>query len=317
MPDMSVIICAHNPRPDYLHRVLDALRYQTLPVDQWELLLVDNASKEPLRAAWNISWHPNARHISESVPGLAHARQCGIREMATDLLVFVDDDNILAPNYLAESLRISQEWPELGTWGSGIIEPEFEIPPPDYLKQLVPYVALRNADAAYWGNIPTCKWATPWGAGHCVRAVVARAYCDFSVKSPIRISGRTGKFLWAGEDLEIDYVACSTGQGMAVFPELKLTHLIPKERISESYLLRIYEGTLGSECLLAYKWWGIRPHNPLSILGILDFLVHSLFYRGLRRRMYFAQKRAVRKVLKLINEASANDVIGRGHRNGP
>jgi hypothetical protein len=226
-----------------------------------------------------------------------------MREMSADLLVFVDDDNVLAPNYLFEALRISNEWPELGAWGSGSTEPEFELNPPSYLKELVPYVALRNANVPYWSNIPTCKWATPWGAGHCVRASVAVAYCDFSKNSTIRISGRTGKSLFAAEDLEINYVACGMGLGMAIFPDLKLTHLIPKERVFESYLLRIYEGTLASECLLAYKWQGILPRNPLTILGVLDFLANILARRGLQRRMYFAQKRAVLKVLNIIKSA--------------
>ena len=279
------------------------MREQTLPVEKWELLLVDNASDERLESSWDISWHPSARHIFEGKLGVAYARQRGIDEMSADFLVFVDDDNVLAPDYLSEALRISHEWPELGAWGSGSISPEFEVTPPSHLKELVPYVTIRNADAAYWSNVPTCKWAMPWGAGHCVRANVARAYCEHSRKSLIPILSRTGKSLWACEDIEIDYVACSMGLGMAIFPELKLTHLIPKERISEDYLLRVYEGTLGSECLLAYKWLGIRPHDPLTILGILDFLAHSLLYHGLQRRMYLAQKRAVRKVLQIIKGA--------------
>ena len=45
MISISAIICTHNPRPDYLRRVLDALKAQTLPKEQWELLLIDNASK--------------------------------------------------------------------------------------------------------------------------------------------------------------------------------------------------------------------------------------------------------------------------------
>ena len=42
MLDASVIICTHNPRPDYFARVLDGLRNQTLPMHRWELLIVDN-----------------------------------------------------------------------------------------------------------------------------------------------------------------------------------------------------------------------------------------------------------------------------------
>ena len=116
MISISVIICAHNPRPDFFCHVLEALRNQTLPLIQWELLLVDNASKESLQAAWDISWHPNGTHITESKLGLAHARQTGMVEASADLLVFVDDDNVLAPDYLSEVIRIGQEWPRLEVW---------------------------------------------------------------------------------------------------------------------------------------------------------------------------------------------------------
>jgi hypothetical protein len=62
----SVIICSHNPRDDYLSRVLDALRLQTLSMAQWELLLVDNASNDELRRKWDVSWHPHGRHIRKT-----------------------------------------------------------------------------------------------------------------------------------------------------------------------------------------------------------------------------------------------------------
>src|SRR4051812_49081425 len=107
MPGVSVIICAHNPRPDYLQRALDALKAQSLPQPQWELLLIDNASKEPLASAYDLSWHSRARHIRENELGLTAARLCGIRESTGELLVFVDDDNVLAPDYLANAWEIS------------------------------------------------------------------------------------------------------------------------------------------------------------------------------------------------------------------
>ena len=69
--NISVVICTHNPRPDYLRRTLDALKTQTLPQEQWELLLVDNASEKALTGVWDLSWHPRARHIRENELGLA------------------------------------------------------------------------------------------------------------------------------------------------------------------------------------------------------------------------------------------------------
>jgi glycosyltransferase involved in cell wall biosynthesis len=45
---ISVIICTHNPREDYLRQTLAAWRAQTLPTAQGELRLIDNASKRNL-----------------------------------------------------------------------------------------------------------------------------------------------------------------------------------------------------------------------------------------------------------------------------
>ena len=62
---LSVIICTHNPRPEYFRRALESLHAQTMPFEQWELLIIDNASEELLRNTWDISWHPRGRHVLE------------------------------------------------------------------------------------------------------------------------------------------------------------------------------------------------------------------------------------------------------------
>src|SRR5277367_5769846 len=98
--EISVIVCTHNPRADYLRRTLDALREQNFPLNKWELLLIDNASEKPLAEVYDLSWHPQGRHVRELELGLTAARVRGIRESNGGLLVFVDDDNVLAPDYL-------------------------------------------------------------------------------------------------------------------------------------------------------------------------------------------------------------------------
>lgn len=304
MLDASVVICAHNPRPKHFRRVLDALRCQTLPLEKWELILIDNASERRLETAFDLSWHPNARHVFEGKLGVTYARQRGMREMSSDLLIFVDDDNVLHKNYLSDAIKIGNEWPELGVWGAGSIVPEFEVEPPSYLKELIPYLSLRSTDGIYFSNVPTCNWAAPWGAGLCIRSNVVIAYDQFSCRAGVHIASRTGRTsLSGGEDLEIDYVACSQGLGMGVFPGLVITHLIPKERITEDYLLKVYEGTIHSDYLLAYKWRGKIPRNSRTFLGVLDLAASALVRRGLQRRMLLAQKRAARKAWNVIKTA--------------
>ena len=154
----SVIICTHNPRLHYLCRVLEALRNQTLPLERWELLLIDNASREPLTSKTSdMSWHPHARHIREDQLGLSSARLRGMREATSDLLVFVDDDNVLELNYLSEVIRIKRDWPLLGVWGSGATVPEFEVEPADNLRGFLWMLALRVVDCARWSNVFQCN----------------------------------------------------------------------------------------------------------------------------------------------------------------
>src|SRR6516162_144183 len=123
---LSVILCTHNPRHDYLCRVPASPRGQTLPDEQWEFLVVDNSSKQPLGEIWDISWHPRGRHVREAELGLTPARVRGIQESSGELLVFVDDDNLLAPDFLARVTAMSARYPGLGVFGAGILEPEFE-----------------------------------------------------------------------------------------------------------------------------------------------------------------------------------------------
>src|SRR5450759_5157394 len=79
--EISVIICTHNPRPHYFSRVLAALRSQTLPMVHWELLVIDNASQEPLTSdTYDLSWHPYARLVREEELGLSAARIRGMNE---------------------------------------------------------------------------------------------------------------------------------------------------------------------------------------------------------------------------------------------
>ena len=309
--DLSVIICAHNPRLDYLRRVLEALRNQTVPTDRWELLIIDNASNTPLKEILDLSWHSGARCILENQVGLAAARQRGIKESSANLIVFIDDDNILDLNYLKEAMSIEEKWPLLGAWGSGSIVPQFEVQPAEYLIEFVPYLAVRKTQIARWGNVPFTE-ATPWGAGLCVRRNVAEAYVKFYDLCRIQISGRKGDKLLSGEDVEIALVACESGLGTGVFPELQIIHLIPKERVSEDYFVKIHEGHQLSNFLLEYKWRGIAPPNAFSPWEVLSLIKHVLKNRGVKRRMYLGRARAALLARRMI---AASEVRARSrHR---
>jgi hypothetical protein len=127
-------------------------------------------------------------------------------------------------------------------------------------------------------------------------------YSKFCDQSPIYITDRQGDSLFSGGDVEISYVCCRHGLGIGIFPELKLTHLIPRRRLSEDYFVRLAEGTCFSGFLLDYKWRHIVPQSPCNIKTILSILKTILLYRGVDREMRFAWVRALAKANRIIKK---------------
>lgn len=253
---LSVAICTHRPRPDFLARTLEALRGQTLSSEHWELLVIDNASEPPL--APDLSWHPHARVVVEPTLGLTPARLRGFREAATNLVILVDDDNVLAPDYLEYCARIAQEWPHLGVWGGQTIA-EFEVQPPAWATPYL-WLAIREFQGDRWSNVPFTHEAMPFGAGLCVRRAVWEAYSRLVENdSRRRALDRTGGRLLGCGDTDIVLTACDIALGTGLFAGLKLHHLIPKRRIEEDYLLELVESTTYSNTLLK----GLRGAEPM------------------------------------------------------
>jgi glycosyltransferase involved in cell wall biosynthesis len=259
-PNASVIICTHNPRADYLARVLGALREQTLPKEQWELLLIDNCSREPL-ASWNLSWHPRARIVREEELGLTAARLRGIRESKGDPLVFIDDDNLLSPEYLTESLRIGGAYAFLGAWGGQVI-PEFEEQPTADVCPFLRYLLIRKFDEIKWSNTINFHETTPCGAGMCIRRAVSDEYASLLASDPRRKElDRKGELIFAGGDSDMALCSRRLGLGTGLFPSLKLDHLIPENRVKRSFFLKAAFGGGYSFTLLDYLH-GLKKNRP-------------------------------------------------------
>jgi hypothetical protein len=316
MVDASVIICSHNPRPHYLRRVLSALKDQTLAKDRWELLLIDNASDKPLAPDYDLSWHRAAAHVREPELGLAFARRCGIQKAKGDIFVFADDDNLLDGGYLEQALGIGVSNPNLGTWGAGTIRGEFERELARHLRPYSNYLALRDNKQTYFSNILTCGAAIPLGAGLCVRSTVANEYLRFCANpANIRITGRRGTSLVGHEDYEISFVGCQMGFGMGVFPELKMTHLIPEGRSTDDYFLRLLEGCRISGTVLDFKWpttyaGAHLARSPRSIRGLLSLGKNALLKRGFDRSIFFANRRGTIKGREIIFQGPRDNSRG-------
>lgn len=278
---LSLIMCTHNPRPDYLRRALDALKAQTLPFDAWEFLFVDNASRERLSDRWDLSWHPRARHVREDELGLTPARLRGINEARAGLLVFADDDNVLAPDYLETAVMVAQRHPYLGVFGAGTLAPEFEVEPHSALTPLLSLLALRCVPSARWSNHLKDVECFPWGAGLCASRQTAVCFSDLVHRLKARaVLGRRGQELFCAEDDLFSWASVAVRRGFGLFPELRITHLISAGRLTPSYFLGLVRAHEFSHSLLRFLLAGSQPPRS-SLLGHARVLLH-----GVRRGLF-------------------------------
>jgi glycosyltransferase involved in cell wall biosynthesis len=304
MPAITVFICLLNPRADYLRRVLDSLEAQTLSRESWELVLVDNASDGALSERWDLTWHPHHLHVREEVPGLTPARLRGIAVSSGELLVFFDDDNVVAFDYLEKVVEIRRAHPFLNVFGAGTIEPEFESEPRPQVRSLLPYLALRTVPGGLWTNNSRDTHCLPWGAGLCVTRTTATAYIQLVSRMQItHLLDRRGPHLFAGGDDLFSWVAARGGSGFGIFPELRITHLVRASRVEAPYLLQLVHDHAYSHCILRHVLWGEqRVRSPIE--NALRVLLTGIRRGSFTMRWRWAVARGVR--------SAEHDIVAQG-----
>ncbi len=303
-PLLSVLVCTHNPRPDYLQRVLDALRMQTIDLDEWELVVVDNASTNPLAERLDLSWHPRARHVREESLGITQARLRGIAEARGELLVFVDDDNVPGSDFLEHAGTLHRSYPHIGVFGSGRLEPEFEIQPPRELSSRLTLLALRTVPAPLWSNNPKDYGCVPWSAGMVLTRRVGVIYRELMARLRLAdIVGRRGQRLCAGEDDLLSWAASAAGLGFGIFPQLRVTHLIAARRLTRSYFLRLIHDQAYSNGIMHYV---LSDAEPRQLDGVR--IVHVLLHAA--RNGYFSMRC---QLAAATGEAAAAHYVAANH----
>jgi GT2 family glycosyltransferase len=261
---ISVIICTHNPRVAYLRRTIESLQKQSLPTNEWEFLLIDNASQTRLSDEWDLSWHTDARHVREDTLGLTAARLRGVREAKAPLLLYVDDDNVLASDYLEEAILLAYANPEMAVWGAGVLEPEFEAEPTPQVRPYLYLLALRTVSEPSTACQIAGARCIPWGAGLVVRRTIAIEYTSLTsrLSAAGEVIDRTGSKLFCGGDDLFSWVAVQSGCKFGIFPQLRITHLISKGRVEPEYLLKLLHDNTFSHRVLRYLVLGEVPKQP-------------------------------------------------------
>jgi len=106
MPNVSVVIPTHN-RIERLKRVLAALERQDYALGDFEVVVVSDGSSDGTDEYLRALTTPLQLHlVVQPNLGVAVARNNGVRQATGDLVLFIDDDVVPAPQLIAEHVRI-------------------------------------------------------------------------------------------------------------------------------------------------------------------------------------------------------------------
>ena len=299
---LSVVVCTHNPRYDYLSRAIEALVKQTLDASRWELIIVDNASTEAVSSQHDLSWHPKAHFAFESRLGHIFARVAGIQHSTAPAIVFVDDDNVVQDHYLERAVAILTEWPRLGAL-CGSLQGEFEAKP-RWIARWQSLIAVDPINGDCWSNNPDDHRAYPCGAGLVVRRDVASRWAELVRQDEARRNlSRMGSGLAGGEDTDLILTGLSMGYGMGRFKDLELTHLIPARRVEPAYLIAIAAGHAWSDMWVRYVWKRNFPSS--GIVRRMMSLARAVSGGWLAFRIELARQMATERARCAIQRVSA------------
>ena len=120
-PDISVVLPTYN-RKEVLRLCLSALALQTLPAEQWEVIVVDDGSTDGTKQFYEETTFPfSLRCLRQENQGAGAARRAGVETARGEYVLLINDDTIVSSNLLTEHLNMHrrnprEKWAVLGNF---------------------------------------------------------------------------------------------------------------------------------------------------------------------------------------------------------
>ena len=232
-PDLSVslIIPTYN-RPAYVMDALRSVRTQTVPSTQYESLVVDTGPAAEARSpvdALDKSELPIVRYVREPDVGLHNGRHAGAREASGDILVYVDDDVLVHPGWLAAMLAPFAD-SRVACVGGTVLPKWEEISPPYWLSDLDrSYLSLLDL-----GDRPlTLNW--PQTIHGCNMAIRRSVLYDVGGFNPDGFGDP--RLIWLRGDGEVGLLKkmFRAGYKIVYAPDAWVFHRIPASRLTPEH----------------------------------------------------------------------------------
>jgi glucosyl-dolichyl phosphate glucuronosyltransferase len=265
---VSVILCTYN-RCRVLATALESVARSQMPESvDWEVLVVDNNSKDDTRdvvEGFRRRYPGRFRYMLESRQGKSHALNTGIRESQGSVLAFMDDDVTVEPTWLLNLTAALENRSWVGAGGR--ICPPKNVSLPSWMSlegdhSMAGILALFDR-----GSSPRELADPPYGTNMAFRRDMFEKYGAFRTDlgpcpgSEVR-----------GEDTEFCLRLMKAGEKLLYEPSAVVCHEVPDNRLRKQYFLDWYFGY--GRAFIRMK----RPKPAVWVIPrpLISILNHSL-----------------------------------------
>src|SRR5581483_8627586 len=229
---ISAVIPTFN-RAAYLRKAIQSLVDQTLPREQYEILIVDNCSTDETKQVVleEFGHVPNLRYLYEPVLGLNQARNTGWQNSLGKYVAYTDDDAIVASDWLECILDVWNSCPLHTGCVGGPVEPIWEAPRPGWLSPKLD-LSMTIVD---WMTTPGYLSNHQWLVG----ANIAFPRQLLNSTGGFRLGfDRTGNKLLSGGEIVLQKKLALKGYNRFYHPKIAVKHHLSVLRLTQKWVLQ-------------------------------------------------------------------------------
>ncbi len=232
--DISVVICTYN-RAATLKRALESLAEMKVPDElSWEVVVVDNNSSDGTRGVVEqfLGSSLKIRYVFELAQGLSLARNRGVKEAHGHIISFIDDDVLVAEDWLFE-VKKAFDSSRVACVG-GKVPLKQDLPFPDWWrKEYNPSLGQCEKGDQIFILDSASQGTVGIGANLSFRRSCFEQYGNF--RSDL---GRIGESVLMGEDTEFCMRLRKHGEVLMHAPQAIVYQCPDVSRMTKRYVLR-------------------------------------------------------------------------------
>ena len=232
MIKISAIICTYQ-RPDYLRHALKSLCDQSLPRDEYEIIVVDNAEEAQAEQVVREldDGRINLRYVTEPKVGLSRARNTGLKLATARYVAYMDDDARADAHWLEALVAAFEQVTPTPAAVGGRVWLDWHGEKPAWVpeRHLSLFTHVDHGDGAHW--LPNNEYLV--GANIAFEREALNLVGGFDPNL-----GRQGAVLLSGEEAAIIAQFQKLGRGVYYEPKALVWHSVDQSRKRPGWLLR-------------------------------------------------------------------------------